>query len=1078
LYCGGPLSGGADLESSAGEYQQRIWRKEHGLPGNTVKAILQTRDGYLWVGTTEGLARFDGVRFVVFNRLNVPAFRNHHCTALAEDAEGSLWVGTADGLLRLRGGKFERVAVADVLEGDSVAGLWAGVGQSVSVLTRRELYRWGGTMFARLAGHGNGKVPLVTALHPDQSGKLLIGTSSLGLCELNNGAAGALERIVAPLLGAHRQSAVDVCFRTHDGRLWAYGNRYLTMKDGSDWVVHTNTHPAISGANTFLIADRPGNVWIGYEAAGLFRFRDGRFTHYDRASGLSDCWVLSFCEDREGNLWIGTEAGGLNRWQPTRFANLTPRDGLAHDNVWALCEARDGSVWIGTDGGVSRLKDGAFTTFDTNHSLSRNTVRALCEDRAGALWIGTGDGLNRLLDGKITMHPLPLERWGYKIRVIYEDRSSALWVGWEHGLARLKDGAWTQLSSVEDLQSRASVPPAPSAADITNHSPSAAPSHLDVRAILEDRRGALWLGTLNHGLIRWRDGEVTVFTSKEDGLASDSAWALHEDADGALWIGTAGGLNRFAHGRLHRFTTREGLPDDLVNQILEDDSGHLWISHDRGLYRVSKRALDDVASGRVRAVECATYDETDGMPSRETNGAKSQPAGIKTRDGRLWFPTTRGVAVIDPRKMSAPDPPPVVIESVRAVGNVVFGEEMIPGVRPSSGAETNERQTAQEKPNALGQAGVATPGNERTPLNTHARNSELQLAPGSGRLVEIHYTANSFVASEKVRFQYRLRGYDTNWTDAGPRRAAWFTNLRPGRYQFEVRARTHDGAWGENRATLAFHVAPFWYQRRTVHVLGALALLLAAWGVYRWRLAGQRRWHELEKQNALAREQARISGDIHDELGSSLTRQALLIEQAQRELNGQPAPRGPLEQLAGSTRELSHKVREIIWATNPACDTWSSLVAYVGQYATSFLGAADLPCRFDVPPALPPLALTGTARHHVFLVAKEALNNIVKHAAATEVWLRVAVDDGAVRLTIEDNGRGFAPDAAADANGLPGMRRRIERIGGRFELSSQRGRGTVISILVPTGGSAHARLKAVLPQAECARPRAQKGENQ
>lgn len=408
---------------------------------------------------------------------------------------------------------------------------------------------------------------------------------------------------------------------------------------------------------------------------------------------------------------------------------------LPDDNIWTICEAHDGSVWIGADGGVSRLKDGRVASFTPSEGLSRKEVRAVAEAREGTVWAGTLNGLDSIRDGTITQHRLPGEWCETKIRALLAARDGALWVGTVRGLTRLRNGQRTKYTVADGLGAE------------------------EVRALLEDRAGDLWIGTLGGGLSRFHDGKFTTLTTT-NGLTSNNVWALHEDADGAFWIGTENGLNRLKDGRLAAFTTREGLPANGVNCILEDDSGRLWISHDHGIYSVRKQQLDDVAASKATSVRAVRYDESDGLPTTETNGQKSNPAGCKTRDGRLWFPTTKGVAVIDPMKAILDEVPPLtVVEQIRANGQVIFanGPEAESKV-PSPKSQVAARWRSSSQPSISG----------------------YQLPPGSARVLEFRYTANTFVAPEKARFKHRLLGLDAHWIDAGPRREAYFADLHPG----------------------------------------------------------------------------------------------------------------------------------------------------------------------------------------------------------------------------------------------------------------------------------------------------------
>ena len=563
-----------------------------------------------------------------------------------------------------------------------------------------------------------------------------------------------------------------------------------------------------------------------------------------------------------------------------------------------------------------------------------------------------------------------------QINAIYGDNAGAIWVGTLGGLNRLQDGGITTYTTKDGLSSD------------------------DVRAIHEDRAGVLWIGTYGGGISRLQNGQFSHITRRE-GLSDNFAWCIHEDTDGIIWIGTENGLNRIKNGRVSCFSVQQGLFDNVVNDLLEDNQGNLWISCNRGIYRVSKAQLDAVAEGTRRTVEHVSYGISDGMLSSETNG-EIQPAACKTQDGRLWFPTTDGVVVIEPDKITLNDlPPPVVIEEVLMDG---------------------------------------------LPLNP---NQASRLEPGHGNVLEVHYTANSLVAPEKVQFRYCLDGCDQKWVEAGTRRVAYYTNLGPGDYTFRVTGCNNHGIWNETGAIFRFYLAPRFYRTWTFFVICGLAVILSGYGLHWIRLGVVRKIERLEKLHALEKERARIASEMHDDLGASLTQIALLSELANRELPQADRAAEHIGKILGTTREVFRAMDEIVWAVNPKHDTLSSLVGYLSNYAQDFLRPAGIRCRLDVPTHLPPYPLTAEQRHNLFLTVKEALNNVAKHAAAEEVWFRVGLNSAHCTVSIEDNGRGFPVGTTSPGrNGLSNMKERLAAIGGELKLSSRSGGGTKLELIL------------------------------
>jgi signal transduction histidine kinase len=535
----------------------------------------------------------------------------------------------------------------------------------------------------------------------------------------------------------------------------------------------------------------------------------------------------------------------------------------------------------------------------------------------------------------------------------------------------------------------------------------------DVRSIVADDAGTIWFGMVGGGLASIREGVLRQF-GKKDGLSSVYVQSLLFDENGALWIGTAdGGLNRFKEGRFTVVGAKQGLPGNAIGHIVDDARGFLWMSSQQGIFRVAKEDLNRCADGETSSVSGQLFGAGEGLPSLEFTGG--QNAGCRTADGRVWFSTDAGVVSIDPAVVTKNAiPPRTLIEEVRIEGQAMT----------SSGAIT-------------------------------------RIPAGTGR-IEVHYTGLSFAAPEKVRFRHRLKGLEENWLEVGTEREITYNYLPPGRYQFEVVSCNNDGVWDSTPAVQELRVLPFFWQTWWFRGLGLLALLNGA--AFTGRAVTRRRMkyrvEKAERQHAVERERSRIARDIHDDLGASLTRIALLSQSARADFDHPEQMAGDLAQIYGTAREVTRAMDEIVWAVNPKHDTLDSLATYLGKFAEDFLRSADLRCRLNIAIQLPPWHLTAEVRHNVFLAFKETLHNILKHAGATEVKIGLTVD---VRmktfaLIIEDDGRGFdaqdrnAPaattDRIANGHGLANLRTRLEEAGGRYEVETQPGKGTRTSLIV------------------------------
>ncbi len=976
------------------QYRVTHWKTEDGLPQNRIQSILQTGDGYLWFGTHFGIARFDGVRFTIFDSSNTPEMVNHSCSALAEDRDGNLWIATQEGLLRRKDGQFTRYTKTDGLPDSSISQLCASRSGGIWIGTKSGLGRFQDGKFSRFYVADGLKEDFIRSLDENRKGILIVATSK-GLQQFDATTRRFLDFAQEFELPDQRKIPL---LEDQANNLWVGTDDGLHRLDGGRWTTF-NTRDGLSDDSIRHIReDRTNGLWVVTRNNRLNHFQNGRFTQVNLGESAAHPDVLCAYEDREGNLWLGTTSDGLIRLQPTRLKTYTTQDGLTFDDVWSVCEGRDGGIWVGTGRGLSQIQAGRVTSYASVEPALNSPFKSVLSDRTGTLWIGVSrGGLFQFKDGRFTNYNLAVGLGKQQVQALYEDRGGNIWIGSDSSVIQYKNNYSTRYTHEDGMP------------------------EFGASAILEDHSGNLWFGSYGGGLCKFRDGKFTVFTTR-DGLSNNRARSLHEDADGVLWIGTERGLNRFKGGRFFAFTTKEGLFDNLVNHVLEDDFGNFWISCNRGIYRVSRRELNDVAEGKAGTVRYAAYGEADGMLSSETKG-ETQPAGWRGRDGQLWFPTTKGLVVIDPKAINDNKiPPPMVIEQVLVNDEIIFGDGAIARAKSASKVRNSK-------------------------IETH--NSELHLAPGRVRVMEIHYTANSFVTPEKVRFQYRLEGYDLGWREAGQRRVAIYTDLQPGDYRFHVIACNNHGYWNSTGATFALYVTPGFYQTWTFYILCGVALCGAGFFLHVIRVAFLNKFQQLEQEHALEQERARIAQDMHDDLGANLTKIAILSEAAKKNLAVPHLAESQLERISSTAGEVLDNLGEIIWAMNHENDTLDNLCAYLREYAAQSFELTSVNGYIDFPANVPSHPISAEFRRHVFLLVKEGLHNIVKHSGAMDANLMLTLPDSRLEILIADNGRGFTPDKVSQfGNGLQNMRQRVTEMNGTFDLQSQPGLGTQIKITI------------------------------
>ena len=1013
------VSGPRTLEKSLSEYRVDAWTTDRGLPQNTVQCLLQTQDGYLWVGTQNGLARYDGLRFTVFDRNNTPAFRSDNILCLAEGPDRTLWIGTSDGLVQRQNRAFVHVSPGMLSSGDA--------------------HVWG--------------------LHPSRSGNVWLASGG-GLVRLGVESAALLPREVGV-----RSVLEDDC-----GRLWVGGDSGLRQRPAgsTNWeeVFQTEEVTVAHGASA-VCQDRRGDVWFG-NVSGLWRWRDGQFKLYGVKQGLSPGVVSSIAPDnenrlwvavggqvnrfhadqivrlgsveeatgafvrcvypdREGNVWLGTARSGLVRLSPRRLVTYTTRDGLIHDDVWSICEGKTGELWMGTRVGVSRFSGEKFR----NHPSVSDAFFSspIFQDRSGTVWLQSDHSLATLRDGKPETYAP--EAWPLfeGVSSIYQDRSGVIWVAASHGLWRLNRNQ-SDFYAVTAFTNWPPVWSAPAGQRSYTFHSNALPNS-SLLGVLEDHAGHLWVGSKASGLHCLREGRFTTLTTS-NGLTSDFVGPLLADRDGTLWVGSDKGLNRLKDGRVTRYSTAQGLAENLVANLLEDDAGWFWTMGHRGIHRMRKQDLNDLADGKRPSFQTISYGEADGMLSSEGN-VGIFPNTCQSADGLLWFPTVRGVVAIEPHELEIRElPPPAIIEQVLADDKMILGDGKAEGLNRRLSSGVSSRDLAAERPG--------------TPL---------RLAPGCARLLEFDYTAGTFVAPEKVRFRYKLEGHDTDWRDAGARRAAFYTDLAPGSYRFLVRAINHHGLESQLAAEFPFSLAAHFYQTKWFRAGSGLGLLLTGLGLHRFRIRTLGRHQALKQELALARQRERIAKDMHDDLGASLTQIGLLSEHARRDPNKSTGVAVAVEKIADAARQTAQAVDEIVWTVNPRHDTVDSLAIYLAQFAREYLEPCSLRCRLDMPEVLPARRVSSEVRHNLVLFVKEALHNAVKHSAAQQVSVALRLDGDLLAITVTDDGRGLhaqvpglGPTPVCHGNGFGNMRHRIESVGGQFELSDSAGGGVSVKATV------------------------------
>ncbi len=960
--------------SFASQWAITTFTTREGLPSNSIHAIYQTRDKYLWFGTEEGLVRFNGYTFTVFNKRTQPYIESNFFNNIFQDRNGTLWVGTeGGGCYILDGDTLRKYSFSNAeqpkniynFQEDSSGGFWI-----VSDFNKIYYYHQGAwTYFTKDSGLPN---EYVSTASVDENGIFLFGSSYKMIHEFENG---AFKRIALPPQLTQlndKRAGIDLIRRTKDGT--------LTLSVGTVGIVTIKGNSiSVKSRKNGLPSDRirnwyfgsAGRVIMGTFDAGLIVQDRNSIEQYLEANGFPSNDVLSVYEDIEGNIWAGTR-GGIVRLSKTFVETLAERRNVRRPIVWSVSQDAKGDLWLGTHGqGVMKYINGELVsvpafTYDV-------TVYSILAARDGSLWIGTEkSGVIRYRNGVKKQFDRRNGLSFHAVTCLLESRDGTVWVGTDNGVNRIVNDRVSKLE--EDTLIMKQI----------------------IRCLYEDAQGNIWIGTEGNGVYRYTGKNVLRYTTAQ-GLSDDFVFAVHQDADGVFWLGTVnGGLNRFDGKTFTHYTMANGLFDDAVFTILEDERNNFWISCNNGIYTVPRQQLNDVAFGKREHVQCISFGVSDGMRTEECNGGIS-PAACILRDGRMAFATAIGVAVIDPKK--------------------VIGEAEIPRL-------TIERVRGNDKQFALFDNSVTLP-----PDVFHA---------------EFDYAGLTFTSPERVRYRYTLAGFDDFWIEAGTRRIAYYTNVPPGSYKFIVESSDARGIWNrENRATMSVTVLAPYYKTWWFRV--SLALALAGIGVWLYRF-------RIDQLLRVERVRGRIATDLHDDIGTNLTRIALFSDVVKRELDRNRGNSEKAQSLAAEIGETARGVidsmNDIVWTVDPRNDAFDNVTLRMKNYASKILSVKGIDHIITIDPALEEIRLPIDFRRNIFLIFKESLNNIIKHAEASHVEIALKRDKGILRMTIYDNGKGISASRTGTGHGLKNLHDRAALIKGTCTIETAPPHGTAITLKV------------------------------
>ncbi len=917
-----------------------------------------------------------------------------------------LWMATYSGVVRFDGASFTLFNVKTGslkydevwgLKEDREGGLWIGTyGGGLTLLKDGRF-----TTFTAADGLPD---DAIRTLDVDPEGNVWAGTLR-GACLYSHGRFTTFTRRD----GLSNDFVTSICAASRQGIFAAAGNKLHRLVDGK-FVVLPGVIEEREGRISNLSAGSDGSIWIAFEGGPVKKLKDGLVEMYDveKASSVGDSKVY---EDRLGNVWMGS-GDGLRRLRNRRF-EVFPGAGSGLGVVLSLCLDKEGSLWIGLEtNGLARLKRTQVATLGEDQGLPHDSVLSAFQDSRGDIWIGTAIGFSKWSGGKVSsrteLNGLPIRH----VSSIAEDRQGNIWFGAGGQIFKImkdgrfvKDPEWKRVFEIKtiycDPGGRMWIGTDGEGlfriedGQTTMYRTQEGLASNQVRGILHDRQGTLWVTSFGGGVSRFADGKFTVYTTK-DGLGSNRVVAVHQADDGSLWFATRGGLSRLKDGRFHTYTIQEGLPVNQISGILEDGNGYFWFSCSQGLVRVKKADFDDLDDGKITRITCHTYGVGDGLRSTAFV-AGYQPNACKTADGRLLFASLKGLVEVSPEQLSS--------------------NALIPPVRV-------EKVLIDKK---------------------HADTSRHAVVPPGDGEVEVHYSALSYLAPEKVQFKYRLEGFDREWVEAGTRRFAYYAGLPPGEYKFRVIACNNDGVWNETGDAFAFYLKPHYYQTVWFYALCATMALFAAYCLFLIRINRMK-----AEFAAVTMERNRIAREIHDTMAQGFAGISVQLEAGKQMLLDSPKlAEEHLDEANNLARGCLQEVRRYVWNLRHRDQGKGELAARLSDLAKMIGGETSFHFKISGTPR----PLSEPTESILLRIGQEAMVNAVKHAHAGKIEVALMFEKRHVRLHIQDDGCGFDPDQA-DVNddghfGMLGMRERASQLGGCLTVNTAPGLGTDIEVIVP-----------------------------
>jgi len=958
------------------DYSLQVWSKDDGLPSNTLYNMILGNDGFLWIGTSNGLARFDGSEFMIFNAANNPQIKANIAADLFKDSSGKIWFTNGGaGLVVMNRQNFRRIteehglslnhpsAFAQDKNGKMYIGTFGG---GLNIFQNNK--------FSVIKKENGLSSNDIHSLLLDKNERLWVGTYDAGICLIEK--TGIRNFPVLPT------SAVEQIFQDANGEILAATHWGVYFFNGKTFEIKKEFLPLKGKTINHICEDVTGSLWFSTANSGIYVYDRKHFINLNTSNLLLTNNISQVLPSPNG-IWICSANTGLFRLKKNKIKVLSEKQGAPDKIIRTIFQAPDGVLWIGTNNGIAKFHEPTNNLVLIKSNFTNLTVHAWAANATGEIFLGTqlygllkitGNTLVKVADRRLLKANF--------IRSLKFDNTGTLWVGTNGaGVVLLKSGKTKFIDKSKGLSS-----------DF-------------IACICKSQNNTFWIGTSGGGIsILDSNGSIIKTITEKNGLANNIVNSIIEDEAGVMWVGTSvSGISRIKGNMIFNFNEKNGLYSNTIKKLLYDGKENFWATSDQGIFSIKRKIFDDVADGKIEKLVFSYFGKNDGMLNDEFS-AVADDAGCISHSGRIYAPSREGVVIIDPNLFKKD------VEAPRIYIDAIF---------------VNNKELS--------------------------KNSLDELSPNS-ESIQINYGGISYLHGKYLKYKYMLEGIDHDWAFVGTRRQAYFTHLPHGRYTFKVVAVTPEGTESVEAAKLSFTIRPHFWQTIWFIVI-AIFTSLAAVTIYlrqHFKRKFKLKVKIIEAEAALERERMRISKDMHDELGASLTKISLMSDLAKRNLSIQELLKNDLDEISLASRNVASTMDEIVWAVNPKNDSLEKTIFYIVQYVEDFLSSTEIEFLIDIPDTIPGYFLHAELRHNLFLVFKEAINNIVKHSGADIVKLKIFLTGSVIEFQLEDNGKGIEHGTLNQfSNGLKNMRKRIEDFDGIFEISSIKSFGTKINIQLP-----------------------------